>query len=264
MGPSIHEYPVYLLQLLTGFRSKHEGMYASLRNQDTADTLGEKSLQVLDLGNGRLRPQYALLKMAGHRVCGIDLTNRPSVSAMDFFYKLARRIYCWKSDVPKEAISKGTLVCGDVATLPFRPRSFDLVTSIAAFEHFLDVPAVIGELARVVRLGGLVWVCVHPFTCPSGGHNVSFTQIPLRKIRRGTDAWDHLRRRKIPFDVPLNEWRIDQYLDAFARYFEIIKHYCALREGCEFLTPEIAAELSQYSAEELTSHAYVILARKLP
>jgi SAM-dependent methyltransferase len=264
MGPSIHEYPVYLWQLLTGFRSKHERMYAFLRHQDTAHLLAENSLQVLDLGNGRLRPQYTLLKAAGHRVFGIDLSNRPAVSAADLIYKLARRIFCWKSDVPKETTSDRTLVCGNVVALPFRARSFDLVTSIAAFEHFLDVPAVLEELARVVRPRGLVWACIHPFTCPSGGHNVSFTQIPLRKIRRGTDAWDHLRHRKIPLDVPLNEWRLDQYLEAFAKYFEVIKHYCALREGGKFLTPEIAAELSHYSVEELTCHAYVIIARKLP
>ena len=264
MSPSIREYPVYLLQLLTGFRSKHEQMYATLRNQDTSDLLGGKSLQILDLGNGRLRPQFTLLKAAGHRVCGIDLTNRPVISAIDIVYKIARKIYSWKSGVSKNSLTDRTLVCGDVATLPFRASSFDLVTSIAAFEHFLDVPSVLKELERVVRPGGLIWVCIHLFTCPSGGHNVSFTQIPLRKIPLGTDAWDHLRRRKIPFDVPLNEWCLDQYLEAFAKHFQVIKNYCALREGCEFLTPEIVAELSQYSAEELTCHAYIILARKSP
>jgi SAM-dependent methyltransferase len=237
-------------------------MYAQLRDQDTEAFIAGDLRLVLDLGNGRLRPQYTILKAAGHRVYGIDLANRPAISAVDLVYKLARRIYCWKSDTPKDVNSDGTLVCGDVAALPFRTKSFDLVTSVAAFEHFLDVPAVVEELARVVRPSGVVWVCIHPFTCPSGGHNVSLTQIPLRKIRRGTDAWDHLRHRRIPFHVPLNEWRLNQYLDVFAKHFEIIKHYSALREGTEFLTPEIAAELSQYSAEELTCHAYIIVARK--
>jgi hypothetical protein len=134
---------------------------------------------------------------------------------------------------------------------------------VAAFEHFLNVPAVIKGLSRVIRPGGLVWACIHLFSSPSGGHNVSFTEIPLRTIPAGVEPWDHLRKRRLPFSVPLNEWRRDEYLDAFSRYFEILKHYCAMQEGEEFLTPEIEAELASYSREELTCGAYVILARKL-
>lgn len=262
MAATTFEYPVYLWQLVSGFRSRHEKMFARLRNQDTAGFLASKSLRILDLGNGRLRPQQMLLKTAGHYVVGIDLANRPEVSVTNFLYAMARRLYGWKSKIDKGALLDRTLVCGDVGNLPFRSESFDFVTSIAAFEHFLDVPSVVSELSRVLTSEGLVWVCIHPFSCPSGGHNVSFTQIPLRRIRPGTNAWDHLRRRNIPICVPLNEWRLSEYLKMFARHFQIIKHYCALREGVEFLTNEIAAELAEYSVEELTCHAYVILARK--
>ena len=45
-------------------------------------------------------------------------------------------------------------------------------------------------------------------------------------------------------------------------HFQILKQYCALREGEEFLTQEIENELSPYSRDELTSGGYVILARK--
>jgi hypothetical protein len=100
------------------------------------------------------------------------------------------------------------------------------------------------------------------FTSPTGGHNLSFTEYPLRALPKGVDAWDHLRKRRLPFIVPLNEWRRDQYLEAFAEHFEIAKHYCLLREGQELLTPEIEVELSNYSRDELTSGAYVIVARK--
>jgi hypothetical protein len=99
---------------------------------------------------------------------------------------------------------------------------------------------------------------------PSGGHNRSLTEIPPRNILPGIDAWDHLRKRHLPFHVPLNELRQSQYLKAFARHFEILKDYCAIREGEEFLTPQIRAELSDYSRDELTCGAYVILDRKAP
>jgi hypothetical protein len=105
-------------------------------------------------------------------------------------------------------------------------------------------------------------VVIHLFTSPSGGHNVSLTQIPLRRIPAHVEPWDHLRKRRLPFHVPLNEWRIDQYLAEFSKHFEILKHYCAMREGEGFLTPALEAELAAYSRDELTCGAYVIVARK--
>jgi len=66
----------------------------------------------------------------------------------------------------------------------------------------------------------------------------------------------------LPFHVPLNEWRKDRYLEEFEKYFEVLKHYCAMREGENFLTPQIESELSDYSRDELTCSAYIIVARK--
>jgi hypothetical protein len=87
-------------------------------------------------------------------------------------------------------------------------------------------------------------------------------QIPLQSLPGGIEPWDHLRKRRLGFNVPLNEWRKDQYLAAFSRHFEILKEYCAMREGEHLLTSEIERELSEYSRDELTCGAYVIVARK--
>jgi ubiquinone/menaquinone biosynthesis C-methylase UbiE len=155
-----------------------------------------------------------------------------------------------------------TLIQGDVHRLPFAPASFDLVTSVAAFEHFSDPRRVIAELGRVIRPGGMVWTSIHLFTSLSGGHNLSKTEIPLRRMPRGVEPWDHLRRRALPVDPTLNGWRREQYVDAFARQFEILKRYCTLHEGEQFLTPALERELASYSRDELTCAAYVIVARK--
>jgi ubiquinone/menaquinone biosynthesis C-methylase UbiE len=168
-----------------------------------------------------------------------------------------------RSLAPFSSNAQRTLVCGDVAHLPFAANSFDLVTSIAAFEHFLEIPKVMDEIHRVIRLGGLIWIWVHPFTSLSGGHNISLTEIPLRRIPRGISPWDHLRRRHLPFHVPLNEWRINQYLEVFEKHFCVLKAYCALREGEEFLTTDIENELSGYGRDELLCAGYVIVARNL-
>jgi len=108
----------------------------------------------------------------------------------------------------------------------------------------------------------MLWALVHLFSSPSGGHNVSLSQVPLCDIPRGIQPWDHMRKRHLPFHVPLNEWRKDQYLAEFQKHFEILKQYCAMREGEHLLTPQIESELSDYSRDELTCGAYVIVGRK--
>jgi SAM-dependent methyltransferase len=138
----------------------------------------------------------------------------------------------------------------------------DLVSSVAAFEHFLDVAAVVKEIQRILKPGGVVYARIHLFTCPSGGHNINITEIPLRHLPKGVDPWDHLRKRRLPFDVPLNKWRLNQYRAEFQKHFEILKHYCAMREGENLLTLQIESELSNYTRDELTCGAYVIVARK--
>lgn len=45
-------------------------------------------------------------------------------------------------------------VCGDAHRLPFRDRAFGLVTSRACPHHFVEIRAAVGEMARVLALGG--------------------------------------------------------------------------------------------------------------
>jgi len=258
----VKDYVHFGRQLVSGWRLKHERWIAELRYTDLLPHLKVKnSLIVLDLANGHLQPQYKILRAQGHHVYGIDKVNRPKCAWGDYAYVISRWLYTRKLE-PACASTDNTLICGDVSILPFRNESFDLVTSVAAFEHFLDVPTVLKEMFRVIRPGGFAWVLVHLFASLSGGHNVSLSEVPLRTIPRGIDPWDHLRRRRLPFHVPLNEWRRDRYLDEFGRHFEVLKHYCALHEGESVITPQIESELSGYSRDELTCGAYVILARK--
>jgi SAM-dependent methyltransferase len=260
---SAEDYLRYGWQILNGFRTTGEQRLFEERQHEIASYIGLNNQScILDVGNGYLRPQYTLLRAAGYRVCGIDIINKPQWSWTKAMYLIARWLYRWKLGLKSRAWDR-TLVCGDVSYLPFRSDMFDHVTLIAAFEHFLDVSAVIAELKRVLRPGGVVHVRIHPFACPPGGHNVRVAEIPLRSLPRGVEPWDHLRKRRLPFHVPLNEWRQGQYLKAFSRQFEILKHYCAMREGEHLLTPKIEAELSEYSRDELTCGAYVIIARKL-
>ena len=254
------DYPRFLLDLLSGRRVRAELQSAKQREIDLAGHLtADKPLRILDLANGQLRPQYYILKMNGHDVHGIDLVNKPSRSFSAYAYKLARLLYCiglitqnWRGFAGIwRLLCQHQLAYGDVSALPYPENHFDLIISTAAFEHFLDVPAVVKDMARVLRSGGHCWISIHPFTALSGGHNISCRLGPIRSLPSEVHPWDHLLDRKIPFTVPLNEWRISQYRQEFEKYFHLIKDECRGVEGEELLTPSIERMLDRYSREEL-------------
>jgi SAM-dependent methyltransferase len=261
--PQLIDYPRYALQLLGGERSRGERSQYELMKRDVSPYVDMSSPRdILELANGRLRPQYSIMRAAGHRVTGVDFVNRPAWTSTDMAYALARQVYTWRLGLPGGAMPPDRLLVSDVGRLPFAEAQFDLAVSAAAFVHFLDVPAVVAEVHRVLRPGGLVWVSIHVFTGPTGGHNLSFTEFPLRTVPPGVDAWDHLRQRRLPFTVPLNEWRPHQYIEAFARHFDVLLHVCIGREGEHLLTPEIERELAGYTRDELTCGALAVMARK--
>ena len=41
------------------------------------------------------------------------------------------------------------------------------------------------------------------------------SQKSLRTIPPGVEPWNQFRKCRIPFHVPLNEWRADHYLEVF-------------------------------------------------
>src|ERR1051325_6793410 len=97
MSISTTDYLRYTWQMLNGFRVYAEREMDERRYHDVMPYLELRPpLRVLDLANGRLRPQYTLLKAAGHQVYGIDLVNRPSLRALDLAYVAARRLFTWK------------------------------------------------------------------------------------------------------------------------------------------------------------------------
>lgn len=75
--------------------------------------------------------------------------------------------------------------CAESHRLPFADRSFDLVVSHHSLEHFHDVPGTIGEIGRVLRSEGRLFVTVpdgrsfsdrlYRFLLCGGGHVQRFT-----------------------------------------------------------------------------------------
>jgi SAM-dependent methyltransferase len=108
--------------------------------------------------------------------------------------------------------------------LPFESGVFDVVTSYNALIHFLDPRAVLRELVRVCRPGGVVYLDFG-FLYPSawGLHAYRTVRFPYahflfsrgfleRKLAElGFDAWPAALGRPRAGLIPLNGWRLVQY-----------------------------------------------------
>jgi SAM-dependent methyltransferase len=264
----ILDYIFFLFDLVSGRRTGGEYQASVSRQQECEGYIDfNHPLMILDLANGALKPQSTILSNAGHTVVGIDFVNIPHFGMKKLLYAVA--IFLFRLHlVPRGFFirtnirTKPLYLMGDVGALPFKAETFDLITSMAAFEHFLDVPSVVAECARVLKPGGVIWVSIHVFTTISGGHNVGMRLDAVSDLPRGVEPWDHLRKRHLPFTVPLNEFRVGDYLQEFEKHFSILKHGPSGNEGTDMLTAEVRSELSEYSEMELTCGAYRILAQK--
>jgi SAM-dependent methyltransferase len=122
-------------------------------------------------------------------------------------------------------------VIGDGMRLPFADGAFDVSHSSNVLEHVTDPLAFFGEMVRVVRPGGLVFLAFTNWYSPFGGHETS----PWHYLGGARAAGRYERRLGHPpknrFGVslfPLHigdvlEWARSQngieLLDAFPRYY---------------------------------------------
>ena len=94
---------------------------------------------LLDIGTG---PGPVALAFAGHVRRAVGLDASPAMLAAA---GLAAR---------RKDVTNVDWVMGDAHALPFRDRSFDLVTSRACPHHFADIRVAVSEMARMLRRGG--------------------------------------------------------------------------------------------------------------
>lgn len=256
------DYLSFFWDLLSGARTRSELSAAERRRSDCAEIFRSAPLEILDLGNGALRPQSYILTNEGHNVTGVDSINTPRLTFESIAYGFARLLF--RAHLPRKSRPRGKLqlIAADAATLPFHDESFDVITSFAAFEHFLEIDKVVRECFRVLRPGGRIWAGIHCFPSLSGGHNVGRRRNKITDLPPGIDPWDHLRQRKLAFSVPLNKLRPSEYKEIFAKYFDIMIAECVGTEGEQLLTAEIARELSEFTRAELLCACYMLCAGK--
>ena len=198
-------------------------------------TLGRPAhgLEVLEIGPGQRKPlMYAL--GTHNRYTGIDI----EIAAERFSAAEAVRVL--RNNGPLRAIkttgrhllgidrryaealrqefgveqARGKLIEADASDMPFDDASFDAIVSVSVFEHLSDPPAVMREVSRVLRPGGVACVMTHVYTSVTGAHDprtfVDMHALPL---------WAHLRPQHADVVVGnsyVNKISLKDWLAAFA------------------------------------------------
>lgn len=107
------------------------------------DPSGSRALEV---GSG---PAHDSLTLAdsGFQIWGVDWSRKGLASGLRLYEREGHRLRA---------------VCSDIRALPLRSDSFDLVWNAGVLEHFRDpdVLAVLGEMRRVAKPGGIVLAVV--------------------------------------------------------------------------------------------------------
>jgi len=85
--------------------------------------------------------------------------------------------YAYGVDLDR-ATEKGenyTLMAGDARKLPFEDNTFDIVTTIATFEHINGIPEALAEIRRVLKPFGTCYISFSPvWTSVCGNHAYSW------------------------------------------------------------------------------------------
>lgn len=176
----------------------------------------------------------------------------------------------------------------DAHAMAFPDASFDLVFSIATFEHCRDPRKVLEEILRVLVPGGCAYIQAGPlFFSPFGHHMFGFFDdqpwIHLRRTPEGIAA--HARSRGLDAAIqaqkrqPSESWirgmldprhinglaLRDYGLEAFGNRPEVeVQRYQPSFEGRDLLTPAIREELRNHSEEDLVGHGFEFHFRKRP
>jgi SAM-dependent methyltransferase len=269
---------------LTGYRDfarEHAAFFKRL----CADEGSLSGLRILDIGCGKSYWLSLLLAAEGANSVGVDtelvVAGRGVAKYRQIFRTngveralrtatwdmlFARGYYdelqrCVGKQLPHEKVE---LHVYDGVHLPLPDASVDLVVSHEVFEHIADVPAVLAEMARVLRPDGKVYIYIHNFTSLSGGHHIAWKH-PDTQPSRVVAPWDHLRSRRHA-DIPswLNGLREHDYRAMFEKSFEIEEWRATAEEGRAVLTDKIRDELAQYSERELLTKGFLVRARLRP
>jgi len=159
-----------------------------------------------------------LLDFSGYYQCfrknGIMRTLKSLVKELTGINDVLRKEFLKQSGYSKWPAL--TLLQGDAKKIPLPNEYFDFIYSIDVFEHLDNPEAVINEIIRLLKPGGVVWLAFPNFGHPNALHD-------LRWITRSSDAppaWSHLipeQTHLVQQGAFINTLRLNDWLSLFER-----------------------------------------------
>jgi len=243
----------------------------------------DSRLRVLDIGCGQRCPAVSAFTAWGWDATGIDISHvgvKPGVSR---YVRLARA-EGWKRlarslirelffdrpfrrelfralgvKMPKQVDVR----LMSATNMEFADNTFDLVYSMAVFEHIDDVPAAVRAVNRVLKPEGIGFIGLSPWPSLIGGHHPAW-QNPDEYQPKDVPPWDHLRGHHFPVPFYCNKYRERDYRRVFEQYTRVLEWIDGPRVGESLVTDEILAGLPDYTADELAKWSVTaIIGKKL-
>lgn len=167
----------------------------------------------------------------------------------------------------KLRIEPRRFLIGDASTYDYGQGLIDFVYSNDVFEHIprSGLEKLMERLSSLMSPNGLALITPSVFTGITGGHLTEWygNMAPL-DIPRKSEPWEHLRKRRFTANTYLNEMSRADYRELFSRRFEILdEKVMDPTLGQRWLTPEVRAELSEWSDDELFSNRVEFALRPL-
>ena len=124
-----------------------------------------KRKRILDIGCGLGGKTVAYEEAGAAEVFGADLLEANTIASVEYMSK-------------KNPAFRGGFFASDAVRLPVADAAFDTVIANDAMEHFAEPAAALGEMARVTRPGGAIWLFFTPHFSPLGSHLYDYIYSP--------------------------------------------------------------------------------------
>ncbi len=176
-----------------------------------------EGMRILDLGTGSGYLSFPIAKNnPGCEVIGLDIVN----TALE-----ANRM---RAD--SEGIKNLYFISYDGIDFPFEEKSFDLVVTRYALHHFPDIEHSIGEVSRVLKSGGMLFISD---PCPNECDTERFVDDYMRLKKDGhikfytRDEWIDICRRQglVAVDSFNSSIRFPKKKDTAYGYEEVLKKH---------------------------------------
>lgn len=143
----------------------------------------------------------------------------------------------------------------DAMEMDFPDCQFDFVYSRFFLEHIEDIRGLAEEISRVLKPGGKTYHVFALYTTLDGAHTLDW---------RRYEPWQHLTGH-VEGNAYVNKYRLEQYKEFFESVFGEgnVEIRTKINEfSREYLTPQLRAQLNDYSEDELLTSSPVIVATK--